>query len=253
MRKEHQNIQKKDYRIQAVTALAKPHGEHKVGTPITAITGVKFDDRTLIFSVPNMTALFIDFSYTLWEESQIAFQEENFLNTTSKKIPSNTIFPKNDDTIFNLLQKRMGAIIFAYSALESFANENIPNEYIFKTIRNDKKCEESYDKEQIERSLSLEIKLGDILPSVMSVANPKGKPVWNKLKSLKNLRDKIIHMKSKDRKSSLPNSSEENNTIWEELIDKKQPNHALEAKDIIGYFLSSRIERPRWFENFPFK
>ncbi len=43
--------------------------------------------------------------------------------------------------------------------------------------------------------------------------------------------------------------------IWKELLDQFSPNVAIEAKEIIGYYLNSLDEkdRPRWYREFPWK
>ncbi len=114
--------------------------------------------------------------------------------------------------------------------------------FIFRSKRRDKKCTEEYTKEQAER-LSLETKLYELLPEIFKLPSPKGNAIGHRYKSLEKLRDRIIHMKSKDRRSSLP--GEEN--VWKELLVKSSPNVAIEAKEIIGYYLDSLDEdnKPR--------
>ena len=251
---EHPNIQKEDWRLQAITTLTKEWTspftglKHPVGTPVIAISTIKFDQKLLSLKLPNTTALFLDFSYKLWQETQNILENKIFLDTKSKNVPNNTIYPKNDDDFFNLIEKRMAYIVFSYSALESFANENIPDNYILEVTRNDGKCTEKYNKEQIEKWLSLDIKLGEILPQIMNVSSPKGGPLWNKYSTIKQLRDRIIHMKSADRKSSGP----EEESIWKDILNKMNPNFALEAKDIIRYYLTDNFKIPRWFNKFPY-
>lgn len=252
-------LEKYDYRIQAVSTLAQDFVSpwtketHKKGDVVMAIAMVKFrKDKVLTFALPNITGMFLDFSYTLWEESELALNsDEKFQLSTSKHVPSNYMNAESEDYIFDALQKRMGSIVFAFSALESFANENIPSEYIYKKLRDDGRCVEEYQKDQIERYLNLDVKLGNILPPIMNVNSPKGKELWGKYKIIQNLRDRIIHSKSNDRKSSSP----QDKTIWNELFSDNHTNCALLAKEIIGYFLTKipKEKRPRWFNNFPYK
>jgi hypothetical protein len=56
-------------------------------------------------------------------------------------------------------------------------------------------------------------------------------------------------MKSKDCTSSKP----EDDTTWKELFTSNIPNPALEAKNIIGYYLSNAIKKPQWFDHFPYQ
>jgi hypothetical protein len=250
---EDPKIANRDYRLQAVTTLAEDFTSpftgvtHKVGAEVVATGSVKYDKaHTLRFSLPNMTALFLNQSYIAWAESQILLQEEQFLASPSKFMPAGTLRPKNDTIFFNLLEQRMVAIVFAYTALESFANESIPDGYVFRKEREDKKCIEEYTKDQAE-VLSLDTKLHDVLPPIYNIKSPKGTHTWTRYNLIKKLRDRIIHLKSKDRISTM-NPHEQ--TIWKELLNKSNPNVALEAKEIVGYYLKNVPEKPRWFTKF---
>lgn len=254
---EEKSILDRDYRIQAITTLAKDFTSpwtgivHKKGTSVELVGFVKYDEKHVLdFPIPNMAALFLDQSYVSWEESQEFLKKERFLETPSKNLPKGTIYPKEDFLFFDVIQKRMIAIIFAYTALEAFANESIPDEYTFEREREDKKCLEKYAKDQIE-FLSLDIKLGEILPVIFNTKTIKGTQIWNKYKFLKKLRDRIVHLKSKDRKS---NKDPNEDTIWKELLDRSYANAALQAFEIISYFLNTLSEdkMPRWFKKFPF-
>lgn len=254
---EEQSITNKDYRHQAVTTLAEDWTSpntgvtRKKGDPIIYAGVTRYDKKRLLtFPMPNVTAMCLDQAYTAWVESQHFLQTAEFLDFPEAHAPDGTIRPKEDYIFFDLLQKRMIAIVFAYTALESFANESIPDDFIFRKQRDDKRCTEEYTKEQTEH-LSLDIKLHEVLPLIFHTRSPKGGTIWNKYLFIKKLRDRIIHMKTKDRMSS--RVDEEN--IWKELLDQSYPNVAIEAKAIIGYFLNTldETERPRWYRKFPWK
>ena len=107
---------------------------------------------------------------------------------------------------------------------------------------------EIYDKSQVERHINLDDKISIIFPSILEVKTPKGTAVWQEYIQLKKLRDRIIHMKSDDRKSTGP----EENTIWYELFKPIVPHRV--AKDIIDYLLpityyllSSTEKKPLWY------
>ena len=254
----------KDYRYQnyqATTTLAKdatsPNTRitsREVGAVIAAGATQYDTEHVLSFPLPNVTALCLDVAYTTWVESQHFLQDENFLKFPKPFTSENTVILTEDTIFFDLLQRRMIAIVFAYTALESFANESIPDHFIFRGKSRDKKSGTEYTeytKDQTERLLSLETKLYEVLPIIFKLPPPKGRTTGQKYKSLEKLRDRIIHMKSKDRRSSIV--GEEN--IWKELLDKSSPNVAIEAKEIIGYYLNSLEEkdRPRWYIEFPWK
>jgi hypothetical protein len=218
------------------------------GTVIAASETQYDSEHVLSFPLPNVTAMCLDVAYTTWVESQHFLQDERFLKFFKPATTKGIVILTEDNTFFDLLQKRMVAIVFAYTALESFANESIPDHFIFRRITGQKKFTEEYTKEQAER-LSLEIKLFEVLPEIFKLLTPKGRAVGERYKALEKLRDRVIHMKSKDRRISV--LGKEN--IWKDLLEQFSPNVGIEAKDIIGYYLESLDEkdRPRWYRDFP--
>ncbi len=230
------------------TSLTENRASNEVGS-IIATGKMQYDNEHILsFPLPNVTAMCLDVAYTAWVESQYFLQDKKFLKFFKSIITSSIVVLKEDSTFFDLFQKRMTAIVFAYTALESFANESIPDHFIFRRISSQKKFTEEYTKEQVER-LSLEIKLFEVLPKIFNLPSPKGSVVGERYRALEKSRDRIIHMKSKDRKILV--SGEEN--IWEDLLNRISPNVAIEAKEIIEYYLNSLSEkdRPYWYRAFP--
>lgn len=83
--------------------------------------------------------------------------------------------------------------------------------YSLKADKTEKTGEEKvYVKDEIERKINLDEKFHIILPNIYNVPSPKGKKVWGHYKEIKKVRDRIIHLKSIDRKASGP----EDETIW---------------------------------------
>ena len=67
--------------------------------------------------------------------------------------------------IYDYLEEIQTSIVFSYKSLESFCNESIPDEYVYKKTNN-KGIVEHYSKEQIERWIPTSEKLSDILPEI---------------------------------------------------------------------------------------
>lgn len=251
MEKEQKNIRNKDWRLQAITTLAKEWKspftgiKHDKGCPVMLVAHAQFNGSDFQFGMPSMTALFLDYSSKLWEETN-RISNELANKWLDQRQGEKMFYVKNHLKLFSYFQKRMGAIVFAYSALESFANEQIPDNFTFQRMKDDKKCSEIYNKQQIENNLSLDIKLSEILPAIMKVRNPKGVRIWDNYLKLKDLRDRIIHMKTRDRKSLPPKEK----TIWGDLLNTKEPNYAYIAKNIISFYFTNILLRPRWFEKF---
>jgi len=85
-------------------------------------------------------------------------------------------------------------VIFLFTAIESFVNQNIPDDYIYKDESNRKT--ELYNKKQIQEYLDFNTKLKKVLTDV-SGKNffSKQTPINQHITNLKEFRDSIIHTK----------------------------------------------------------
>ncbi len=76
---------------------------------------------------------------------------------------------------------------------------------------------------------------------------PKGRAVWEKYKKIKKARDRIIHLKSIDKRASGP----EDETIWGTLLRMHDEPLCDYAHAIIGYFKPA-VEKRRYFGKYPY-
>ncbi len=123
-------------------------------------------------------------------------------------------------------------------------NENIPDDYEYQTHRKSEIILEVMNKKDIERWLSLDEKLSNVLPEAKSVDSPKGSKCWQGYKDLKTTRDRIIHMKKEDRRSSGPDIP----TLWHKLFKVNSPY--IQAKEVIDYFVKKAGVQPRWHSEY---
>jgi hypothetical protein len=144
----------------------------------------------------------------------------------------------------DLFELRVTSVVFAYTALESFTNEEVPENYVY--MVEDKNCTRHFNKKQIERFLNLDTKLGDVLPQVLKIKTPKGGKIWNAYIELGKLRDCIVHMKAKE--SFEKNQSE---SVWGKLLQDSMPPYKT-AKDLMKYFFHAKRKSPSWFDDCPF-
>ncbi|MDC6386708.1 hypothetical protein D2V93_11820 [Flagellimonas taeanensis] len=91
------------------------------------------------------------------------------------------------------------SVVFAYTAIESFANLSIPEDYEYKVKVKSKGITEIYDKTAIERWVSLTDKIAKVLTDVYSTSKIESQKFWSNLKSLEKNRHNIIHQKSINR------------------------------------------------------
>lgn len=220
--------EKLDWRIHNVTSTIPD------GYAIIQVATIRYAKQNINISLPNATALFLGLSYQYHVEAQHWIEQCIQLKSKVGSLP--------DREAFTFYERIMAAVIFACTALESFVNEEIPDEYVY--VLEEKQSTRSYSKEQIERHLSLDTKLGDVLPAVLKVKSPKGGNLWNAYNKLRDLRDRIIHMKTKDRDFV----GENPDSIWNALLTDPLPETHSAAKGLIKYFFDAKGTSPRWFK-----
>lgn len=235
-----------DWRINAYSFIAEnwvsPWTNQLVekGTQLTVVASA-LNKYGLEFSVPvpNATAMMLN-------SSQRAFRKASVIRRTSRiddKQNNRYEFKSNKDAIDHL-ELVMESVITAHIAIEAFANEIIPEDFIYKKIGSDQ-TEIELNKEKMQRNISLCEKLSIIIPSVLNISSPKGKKEWENYKKLKKLRDRITHMKSEDRRSA----GSDVDSIWRALLYAEPPHaHAL---SIIKYFANDMKEKPGWLTTGP--
>lgn len=210
------------------------------GSQLTVVNIEKLNSKKQIsFALPNATALCISSSIRAWKSAK-KIRAESKIDKTLKK---DAFFATNKDA-FDYLERVMESVVMAFTALEAFVNENIPDDYKYHTNRKKDLTLEVMDKTKIERWLSLDEKLSKVLPDALDIDSPKSHKSWSGFKNLKKIRDRIIHMKTIDRKSSGPDTV----TLWGDLF-KLQPPHK-QVKDLIDFFVSQTDNQPRWHNEF---
>ena len=99
--------------------------------------------------------------------------------------------PEQQREYFDYFELITTALIFAYSSIEAFINNFIPDNYTF-TKPNGTKV---MDKNHIERYFSLTDKLKNIFSDIYRTPNPEQETWWKSLADLQELRDQTIHTK----------------------------------------------------------
>lgn len=245
-----------DWRITAITNLAEnftsPSWElyNKDNTVIIQSESVNYGDDKLSIHLPNMSALFLNFSNSLFIESRDFFKDsENFdlVDFLEYSETKKYLIPKHDKKLFDNMGNIASSIVFSFTALESLSNEIIPNNYVY-THKKWKRKWISISKDNIEKELSLDIKLWEIIPDILKIHNFKSLEIWREYKELKSKRDMIIHLKDNNKFWDKTDYK-----IWDILISKDWPNPALISKNIIDFFyIKSNDIRLEWIKKTPF-
>ena len=130
---KQQNIDNEDWRLQGVTTIMNVPDNTRLKSRPGDIVKVVIVPRQfggdIVVDLPNSTALFLDLAQNAQSQAddlrKEAFQQRDGNYLDNKRI-------------FAYFQKMMSSIVFAFVALESFANEEIPDMY--QHIKKRKSC-----------------------------------------------------------------------------------------------------------------
>lgn len=215
----------------------------KKGSQLTLQSVTELTKKKLLcIALPNATALCLSSSMKAWNEAQVLRKKSNIDSSIKEQVSFNT-----KSEAFDYIECVMESIVMAFTALEAFVNENIPDEYEYRSHRRSEIILEVMDKNAIERWLSLDEKLSKVLPDAKGIDSPKGSKCWQDYKELKGVRDRIVHMKKEDRRSSGPDIP----TLWHKLFKVNAPYS--QAKAVIDFFVNKTNVQPRWHREYQTK
>jgi hypothetical protein len=223
----------------------------KYGTGLAAIaTTERIGTEIVSFNLPSAPALFLDLAHK-------AFATYRHIEIPGlfDRHPQGT-WPDDHKPFLDLCEQFAAHVVFAFTALESFANEVIANEatargYKYTTTRSTNKAKPgekvTYEGEALERKVSLNEKLAQVLPDALGVASPKGLHLWRDYKSLKEWRDRIIHLKSADRRAHGP----EVPSIWGDMLRNPKEPFCDNTHKLMGSY-GPDVSNRRWHQEYPY-
>lgn len=238
----------RDWRLQATAKVAQDAilpggGLAPAGTDITAasMSILKKSNVLLTVHVPNATALFFNIAHRTFAEARSLFDKHELGRHTKNR--REFLMPEADAMAY--MELMLEAVITAHTGIEAYANEAVPGGYVYTYWDKRIKKDVSLNREEIERRLTLCQKLGDVLPKAYSVPVPKGKTAWHGYQQLKDIRDRIMHMKAIDRKPTGPDIE----SVWDTLFRLDSP--LLLARPIVEHFAGRIDPKPGWFGRLP--
>jgi len=151
------------------------------------------------YFTPNNIALSLTISAKASNEAQDIYNKHLDPYKTYNSKENKTDYLINKSKIFcDYLEKIQISIVFSYTALETFCNLSIPENYNYK-FKDNKGITHSYDKDAIERWISLQEKISKILTNIYNTKTIKNEKFWNYFIRLEEFRNNIIHQKSIER------------------------------------------------------
>lgn len=240
------DIDKGDWRLQTTTHLAEEWKSpwtgqvSPVGTRLTVVSVIQLTNKKLLtVPLPNATAAMLNAAANAYNNAKDIRAGSEIDNSLKKDVS----FKSEKDAI-DYIERMIESILLSFSAIEAFANETIPADFVYVGNRKSKLILDTSNKNTIERHFSIEEKLNLVIPEVLICSSPKGSHCWENYKKLKSARDRIIHMKTDDRKSSGP----ELETVWKVIITIPAPH--LIAKELIDFFVKKMENKPQWHSRF---
>lgn len=150
-----------------------------------------FDHLETMLIQPNDVALYSNIADRCLKQAQ-EFYEKVILPRHEQWHGSFPSLEKQKE-YYDYFEIIIQAVIFAYTALEAFANICIPNGWEYQTEANGIKT--IYSKEAIERKFPLREKFKKIIRSILNTPDPSRENWWMSFTELENLRNEIIHTK----------------------------------------------------------
>ena len=207
---------------------------------------VSFDGKEIPLLTPNVIAIHLSISKKAQDEAKILFESIN-INIKNRKKDAQNPEKRNDvlrersKLVCDYLEKIQTAIIFAVSVIETFSNMSIPDDYTY-TITGNKNTE-IYNKQQIERFITLKDKISKILVEIYSSKSLSEQSFWNDLIELIKIRDNIVHQKNID------------DTFYNEILYEKRIFQRVDSSILmINFFQDSVLgqkEHKRSYDFFP--
>ena len=143
----------------------------------------------------NMVEQSIEMMKEMHIEKNLIYKESDYKNSDTSANYHNTTL------IYQYISLAQQALVFSYTALETFANLSIPENYIL--VEEGKGSQEgitkTFNKQAIERQIELKRKFKEILPNIYSTKPIHLEKFWNDFCQLEKYRDQIIHQKSINR------------------------------------------------------
>lgn len=200
-------------------------------------TNERFANKNVEFGLPSAPALFLNIARNAHcQRAEIDISQVFVAHRQG-------VWPDEHSLLFDYFEYFASEVIFSFTALEAFANEVIPPDFTYEFKRDEKTDSVTLNKSEIERRVSLDEKLTKIIPKAHDIRSPKGLKPWPNYKELKKVRDRLIHLKSIDRKSS----NAQHQTIWGLMLEKHNFVFPDLAVRVIGHY-EALVKDRRWFK-----
>lgn len=233
-----------DWRMSMVARVAEVSGHYRANDIVRHVVSVEEQPGLLLsFAVPSSVALALDIAEQAAQRAsslklQISYKQVNVGGGAAFGVATDGL-----PTLYDFLEQSMIAAVFAYQAVESFANGVIGRELKgpMKVPRGRKLRELTPDK--LARQLSTKEKLMWVLPKFKHVDSPEGSVKWKRFERLESARDSIVHLKVYDQ------FGKDRESLFFKMLDIRTTEFPSAAVMLIHHYFKADGE-PRWLLKF---
>jgi hypothetical protein len=239
-----------DWRIHAASRIvtdvpaAFPGGpSHKAGTVAYLTTMAANAQHPLLsFITPNAAALALDAGFRSADRASILWSQVVYQKTITPEGPGSSVTLEHLVALFDYFEEAQAAANSSFQAVEAFANETIARLLTGTMPIPRRKGPREMTAEEIERQVSTEEKIGDVLPRLLNVPSIKGGREWPPFTVLKDIRHASTHFKSGDQ---YPLSGKvATDSLYHILLNNAPRQFPVTATRIISWFVGNN--KPRW-------
>ncbi len=235
-----------DRRIAAVTTLTKdipaayPGGpSHKAGSPVYQSCQIQTEDGVNIgFTLPSATAMALNIAVHASKEAEAYNKNITFNEIITPHGKGYSVSNESNAILYDFFEACMKTIVFSFQAIEIYCNHSIIREMKSTMDFKRRRKRITLAPKDIERQLSTEEKLSQVLPKLKSISTPKGKTVWKAFKRLKTARDSIVHLKTRDQQAV------DKESLYFQFLNCKISEFPETSINMIKYFVGDA--EPRW-------
>lgn len=224
-----------------------PAGSHYAITSI----GKTYKGEQISFPEPSVAAFALNVAHDA-ASAAMPMQASLDIGPYSRTgdIPIRTVAHSDIPQLYDFFEKCMIAALFSFQAVEAYANKMIDHHSREGFMWIDRRGEyRHHSVEELERYVSTENKVGELLPAILKMTTPKGKVVWQDFKKLKQVRDAATHVKSADQTTrSEPYSLPEQVTLLTGFLGADILSWPRAAVNVINYF-DRRFEKYDWLQH----
>jgi hypothetical protein len=195
--------------------------------------------------MPSPTALALSISMTAADAARHLREGLTFVNSPTPFGPSKGVPVPEAKNLYRFFEQSMVAVTFAFNAIEIFSNQVIADELKESSFAGPtRRGLKDLDSVALQRRVSTEEKVSEIVPELLHIPSPKESGVWTHFETLNRVRNSTIHMK--DFEALKRNPPDEVSLFHEFFVARTPITYPMVAINVIGMLRRAVDPEPRW-------